>query len=816
MPILADARHALRLLTQAPQFTIAAVVSVGLGIAATTTIYSIADALMRPAAGVREAARVVDVGRANGGRGFDNMSHPAFEYLRTHTTTFEGLSAMELGGRPMSLTIGESSERVFGTVVSANFFDVVGARPSLGRFFRPDEDLVPGERPVVVLTHRFWTRRLGADPTVLDRPLRINNREFAVVGVAERGFEGTSLAGTDLWLPVAMVAVAHGLETSNLLTEPRAVWHLGIGRLRAGVSSTQALAELNTLMDQYKRATPAANQRHTVAMARTSRVPAPMRTPFLVFIGALFSLALAFAAIACSNVAGLLLARAASRRREMATRLAMGASRGRLVAQLLTETAVLFAGAGLLALPLTLGGIRLLETFLPAALPVAISLPLTVNARVVAFAVGLSLVTAIFFGLAPARHALAVDLAPLLHGQHATADRRRRRARHVLVAAQVALSIMLVVTAGLFVRTLQQAARVDPGFSTTDVVLATVDVALSGYHGPAAADLASRVQARLAGLPGVESVAASRMIPLQGSGFGLGGVRVPGYRSAAGDELVDADWNVVSPEYFQTIQMRVVDGRVFLANDDAAAARVAIVNETFARQAWPGRQAVGQRVFHVDDGAEVPMEVVGVAADAKYRYISDAPAPFVFVPLAQHPVGDLTFFLKHQPGRAPGPEVRRAIAQIDPSVPLLFLQSFDDAAGLGLLPQRLTAWIAGTVGLAGAALAAFGLYGLTAYLVTQRTREIAIRLALGASTADVRSLVLRDVTWLAAAGGVAGMALAVGVARLLGGLLVGVAVVDATSYLGAGLLFGATLGVAAWMPARRATRTNAAEALRAE
>jgi predicted permease len=613
-----------------------------------------------------------------------------------------------------------------------------------------------------------------------------------------------------------MAALAHGLETSDLLTSPRGVWHLAIGRLREDVSESQAFAELNALMAQYRQATPEANQQHTIALARSSRVPPPMRTPIFVFVAALLTLALAFTAIACSNVAGLLLARAAARRREMATRLAMGASRSRLLIQMLTETALLFLAAALVAVPLTLGGIRALETFLPGALPIAITLDLTLNVRVLAFALGLALVTSVLFGLAPARYALAIDLAPLLHGATATADRRRRRARHALVAAQVALSLMLVVTAGLFVRSLQEAGRVDPGFSTADIALANVDVSLSGYHGAAAVDLITRLQSRLTGLPGVESVAVSRMVPLQGSGFGMGAIRVPGYRSPQGDERMDADWNVVSPEYFGTIGMRLVEGRPFRAADDAAASRVVIVNEAFARAAWPGGQAVGRRVVHEDDDGEVPMEVVGVAADAKYRYLTDAPEPFIFVPLAQHPLGDVTFFMKHQPGRAPGADVRTAIAQVDPSVPLLFLQSFDDATGLGLLPQRLTAWIAGVVGIAGAGLAAFGLYGLMAYLVTQRAREIAIRVALGASSADIRSLVLRDATWLAGAGAVTGLALAFGIGTALEALLVGVAVVDATSYTGAVLLFTATLGMAAWIPARRATRTDAAAALRAE
>lgn len=815
MHTMGDLRQALRLLGRSRLFTLTAVASLALGLAATSAVYSVADALLAPQPGVRDASRVVDIGRGDRGSGFDNMSHPAFEYLRTHATSLTAMAAVEFGGRPMSLTVAGASERVFGTLVSARFFEVLGTRAALGRFFRPDEDLVPGERPVVVLTHRFWTRRLGADPHVLDRPLRLNNREFAVIGVAEPGFEGVSLAGTDVWLPMAMVAAARGVGDASLLTSPRAVWHVGVGRLAPGVSRAQAQAELNTLMAQFTAATPEANPRHTVALLPTSRVPGPMRTPFLAFIGALFVLAGALLAIACSNVAGMLLARASTRRREMATRLAIGASRRRLVLQLLTETAVLFAAAALVAVPLTFAAVRLLQASLPT-LPVLLNLDVTVNGRVVTFSLLLSLTAAAGFGLAPARHALGGSLAPLLHGHAATADRRRLWLRHGLVVAQVALSLMLVVTAGLFIRSLQQAARVDPGFVTADVALANVDVALSGYRGAAAAALVQRVEARLRGLDGAVTVAAARMIPLQGSGFGLGRIRVPGLNGPSQD-VVDADWNVITPDYFTALGMRLVAGRAFRDSDRAGAALVAIVNESFAREAWPGRPAVGQRFLHQDrDDHETAVEVVGVAADAKYRYLTDTAAPFVYVPMAQQPVGDVTFFVRHAPGRSPAAALRAALAQVEPAVPVMFVQPLDEAVALGLLPQRVTAWLAAVTGTAGVLLAALGLYGLMAFVVAQRTREIAIRMALGATLGDVRRLVGGTALRLTVAGAVLGALLAAAVATVLRGLLVGVGRADPVAYGAAVLLVAVVLAVATWVPARRAAATDPAAALRAE
>lgn len=817
MAILADARYALRSFARSPVFTVTAILSLALGIGASSTIFSLTDALvLAPGAGVRAPGEVVDIGRSTAGSGFDNMSHPAFKYLRDHADTLEGMAALDFSGGPMSLSDGRSSERVFARMVSHDYFALLGTRPALGRFFLPEEDRVAGERPVAVLTHDFWMQRFGGDPGVLQEPLRLNNREFTVVGVAEPGFQGTSLVGTDLWVPTAMVAVVRGRETASDLDNPRSVWHVAVGRMKPGVTRAQAAAELNTLMAAYKKTEPQANPRHGVAIEPMSRIPGPVRLPFLAFIGLLFALTGALLAIACSNVAGLLLARATARRREMATRLALGASRSRLVVQLLTETVMLFVAAGAAGLLATSWLVRLLAGFLPA-LPVPIALELGVNLRVTLFAMGLALLTAIVFGLAPARHAMGGDLNRALHDAHATADRRRLRLRHTLVVAQVALSLMLVVTTFLFLRTLQNAAHTDPGFDTANIELASLDVALSGYRGQQAVALVERFRERIAAISGVTSVATARIVPLQGSSFGLGRVRIPGHEGTEGDEGLDADWNIVSPGYFSTLRMRIVEGRGFGATDRDGAPMVAVVNQTFAKRAWPGRPAVGQRFMQeVNDGEARPVEVVGVVADAKYRYINDVATPFVFVPMAQQPASEVTLFVRHAEGRSVAREIRAAVAQVEPGVPVLFVQPFEEAAALGLLPQRLAAWIAGGVGTVGVLLAALGLYGLMAFLVAQRAREIAIRMALGASSPEMCSMVLKQAARLGLFGGALGLALAGTAGLLMRSLLVGVPPLDPVSMTGSVLLFAMVLAAASWIPARRAAATDPAASLRAE
>jgi len=818
--LLPDIRYALRLLKRSPLFAVTSVVSLSLGLAATTVIFNMTDAmLLRTSPGVRDAERLVDIGRSTNGSGFDNMSYPTFKYLRDHAQSFEGMSATTFDPSPMSLGVSGGSERIFGHLVSHSFFDVLKVQPAAGRFFRADEDQVADSRPVVVLSYRLWQERFGGDRTLVGRTLRLNNRDCVVVGVAERGFDGATMLGADVWMPMAMVGTARGGLGATLLASPRAVWHTAIGRLKPGVTPAQAQAELETLLTAFKTATPEVPQRYGITVAPSGRLPAVVRTPFLVFFGVLFVLTSGLLAIACSNVAGMLLARATARRREIATRLAIGASRGQLIAQLITETLVLFVVAAVVAVPMTVWLSGLLQSFLPA-LPLPVAMDWTVGVRAMSFAFGLALLAGLLFGLAPARHAMNANLSAALHGQASTATRERLRLRHTLVVAQVALSLTMVVTAGLFVRTLLAAAHISPGFRIANIDVVSVDTTLAGAEGQKGVALVARVVEALRTVPGVERVGHSRMVPLQGGGMGLGGVRIPGLAEDALNRLNNSDWDVVSPDFFEVLEIPVVSGRAFTADDRDGRPLVTVVNETFARLAWPGETAVGKRFWQTDGAADQgrPLEVVGVVRDAKYRSIAEAPVPYIYVPYAQQPQSQVSLYLTHGDSVALGPAVRKAIASVDSGLPVVLHQSMEEATTISLLPQRIAAWVAGAVGTIGLFLAALGLYGLTAFVVAQRTREIAIRMAMGATNGQVQSMVLRQAARLGLIGGAIGLALAAGLGQVVQSLslLVNVTSVDPLTFAGVVLLMGAVLLIASLSPARRAARTDPATALRSE
>ncbi|MGE3190091.1 MAG: ABC transporter permease [Vicinamibacterales bacterium] len=821
MPILADLRHALRLLRRSPLFTVTSVLSIAIGVGATAAIFSLADGLLfKTPAGVVGGPSLVEIGRTNegGSGGLDNFSYPVFSDLREGSRLVASMAAVRFDPVPVSFEDDGQTERVFTALVSGSYFDVLGTHPAAGRFFRPDEDEVPGARPVVVLSHAFWQRRFGGDPGVVGRTMRLNRERYTVIGVAEAGFTGHTFLAADMWAPMAMEAAVRGEPDSTLLTSERSVFMTAIGRLKPGVTIEQAQAEMTALMTGIKERRAGVPRHHLIRVDTAGRVPAPLRLPFSAFIGLLFALTAAVLAIACSNVAGMQLARSMSRRREIATRLAVGAGRGRLLVQLLVETVVLFAAAGVAGVGVAAGMVRLLAAFIPS-LPVAVSLDLAVDGRVVLFALGLSLLTGIVFGLAPARQALRVDLAQSLHGHGSTADRKRLALRNLLVVAQVALSLLLLVTTGLFIRALQGAAAVDSGYEMTGVDIVSLDTRLAGARDQEAVALTGRILERIRGLQGVTAAATGRQIPMQGSVMGLGGLRIPGVPAEGGSPWHDADWDVVSDGYFEAVGMRMVDGRAFTAADRDGAPLVAVVNQTFARQFWGEAPAVGRVVYQEERAGDEqgrPIEIVGVVRDAKSRTLWDGPRPGIYVPMAQQPQSTVELFVRHAPGRAIAADARAIVADEGQGLPVLNVQSMEDAAGLGLLPQRLAAWIAGGVGSVGLLLAGLGLYGLMAFSVASRTREIAVRIALGASRDTVLGMVLRQAATLAIAGAGAGLALATGVGIVAQSLLLGVAPVDPLSFGSAAALMSAVLLLASWLPARRAAGTDPAAALRSE
>ena len=812
-----DARHAVRLYVRSPLFTLTATVSLAIGLAGATTIFSIADAMvLGTSAAVRGADRVVDISRTTSGLGSGPMSYPVLQHLRAHTRTLESLSATTQSPVPLSWQHGATSERVFGRTVSANFFDVLQTRPVLGRFFRASEDAVPEAVPVAVVSHRFWRERLGSDPGVLGRPLRLNRVDFTVIGVAEAAFDTATFIGTDLWVPTAMAGTARGESRAGerLLRDAGTPWLLAVGRLRPGVSREVAQAELAALLEAFKRATPAVPASHGLTVRPAARLPVRLRGPVALFAALCFVLTGGLLAIACSNVGGLLLARAAGRRHEMATRLAVGASRTQLLGQMLVETLLLFAAAGLVAIPLTIWMVHAAPSIMPP-LPIPIAIDVPITWRSLLFAAGVTFVAGLVFGLAPARHAWRTDLSQMLHSRASTAGPDRLRLRQLLVVSQVALSLTLLITAGLLGRTLLAASHVDTGFRTADVDVLTIETTLAGVSGADAAPLVDRLVDRLRRVGGVESVGVARSIPLQSGGFSLGSLQVPG----AGATGLAVDWDVVSPDYFRTIDLLLVSGRSFTTADRAGRGRVAIVNETLARTAWPGGIVLGQRIRVMREGpAAEPLEVVGIAKDAPYRSLGEPARPLLYVAYAQQPQAQVEIFVKHAPGRRLAGDLRAAIGDAAPGLPVVALQAFDEAALITMLPQRAAAWLAGCVGVLSVFLAILGLYGLVSFLVAQRTREIAIRIALGATQHDIGAMVLGQAARLGIAGALVGTALALGVGQLIArlSLLIGVEPTDPATFLGLGLALVSVLVAASAMPARRATRTDPATALRTQ
>lgn len=818
-----DLRHAVRALSRSPVFVVTAVLSIAVGVAAAATIFSVADALfLRPPPGVRDPGPLVDVGRSTRGSGYGPMSYPVFQHLRDHARTLDGLAATTMDPTPLSLRDGTSTSRVFGTTVSAAFFDVLGVRPVLGRFFRPDEDDVADASPVAVVTYQFWSDRLGADPAVVGRTVHLNRTPFTIIGVAEPGFSGSTLLATDLWIPIGMAGIARGEPGASLLANARTTWVVAIGRLAAGVGEAQTEAEVNTLLTTFRATTPDVPAEHGVTVTAAGRVPPSVRSRFASFIGLLLAFAGALLAIACSNVAGMQLARATTRHREVATRLALGASRWRIVQLMLVETALICGTAAVVAVPLTVGLLAGFAALLPA-FPVPVQLDLVVSYRAMVAGGVVALATSLFFGLAPTRHTLRLDFSPMLHGRSSTDGGRRLRLRHALLVGQVALALVLITTAGLFARALQRAATIDTGFDARDVSIVTLDLAAAGMADDRISQTAEAVVDRLTLIGGVQAAGYARMVPLFSGSLALGGIRLPGRAEADHATLERTNWDAVSPNYFTTLRLPITLGRPFTSEDRQGSQAVAIVNETFARLAWPGQSAVGQQFWQTRSQGETPepdqlLQVVGVARDAKSQTIDEGARPFVYVPFFQHPQTKVEVFLRHVPDGAIERDIRPAIGAVAPDVPVVSIHRFEESIAGGVFPQRLAAWTASVVGVTGILLAGLGLYGLVAFVAVQRTRELAIRLALGARRVQVAWLVAGQALAMTALGSTAGLLLAWMLGRVLQSsrLLLGVPAGDPLAFAGAAATLLLVVLVACYRPLRRAAATDPALTLRGE
>jgi len=802
-----DAAHGLRLLRRSPVFTATAALSLAIGIGANTAIFTVANALLvRPPAGIANPSELVVIGTARGDGGLNPLNHSVYLEIARRTTSLTSVFAEEMfphvmGTAPPGTGI---TEGVLGRFVTASFFSALGSLPFRGRVFHD------GDEAAAVLDYDYWKRRFSSDEAMVGRVLRINGRPVTIVGVAAPDFRGTGIQQCDVWL-----AIGPGDATSRIV--------MAGGRVRPDVSFDKAVAEIRSVgqaIDREPRASD--NQARPVNALPFSRAGGN-RNVVRGFAAALMALVSLVLAVACANVAGIMLTRATARGREIALRAALGAARGRLVRQLLTETMVLFVFSGLVGIGLARALTALATRMLPP-LATPIVVPLTVDWRVLLFAVSLSIGAAVVFGVLPALRGSKVDAGSSLKDGIRSSS-ARSRLRSAFVVGQIACSVLLVVLGASFVRVLRHAGAANPGFDARGVDIATLDVSVTGESKAGAPAFWRTIIDRVRQLPAVEAASLARVPPGGWEGIGLGGV-APADRTGS-PEMFPAGWNIVDSGYFTTLRIPLVEGRDFASSDAEGTPPVVILSETLTRRFWPGQSAIGKAVRLPPAGAsdgrvqQRLATVIGVAADIRSSSLIDGLAePYVYLPLAQSQALDMTgqmSIVARRRGEASlAPMIATLVQDVDPRLVLARTESLADAIALGLTPQRLLATISSVLGLVALLLASMGIYGVTAYTVALRRREFAIRLALGAPRARVVQMVFREGTRLVAGGLAIGLALAVGVGQILSVLFYGLPATHVPTLVGTVALFLSIGALASVVPAGQAVRAGWRRALQQE
>ena len=810
----ADLRFASRILRKSPVFAIVSVLCISIGAGAVTTIFSAMNALvLRPLPGAADASRLVRLERKRpGGNDGVSASYVFYNRLRTRTRSLDGIAAWGHGSFAVRTPSDDGGE-VYGGFVTGNFFDVLGVRPALGRFFAADEDRVELERPVVVISERLWRARLHADQNAIGGTLLVNSHPYTIIGVAPAVFEGVDAPiATSIWIPLAMERQFRPRTTPLATsTEP---WLRLSGRLRAGVTTVAAHRELAALTQEFVNDEGATWKQYSdLQLSPLTGLPPDASGPLSIFLGLLLGAAGLVLLIASVNVASMLSARALARRREMAVRAALGASRGRLVRQLLTEILVLFllgAGGGI--------GLAVLATRALPHLDMPISVPIVLELspdwRVLSFALAVSLLTGLVFGLTPALQAADRDIAARVRDGSAGSGTRRGWASNALVGGQLALSLVLLVGAGLFVRALDRGNRIDPGFDARGVATAQFNTDSWAYDETRARAFYHDLRERVAALPGVTAVSYTEYLPLTTRSEGAM-VKVDGSVGPATDATngMYSGRLDVDAGYFDALRTTIVAGRAIDRTDDASAPKVAVVNETFVRRTWPGQSAVGRTVGYQGDR----VTVVGVARDAKYSTLTEPLRPFLYLPIAQHWSATQTLVVRASGDPlALAPDIARAVRAIDPTLPRPTVTTLGRENSVALIPQRVAALVSGTLGAVGLLLAAVGLYGVISHSSSRRRREIGIRLALGARRGDVLRMILREGMRVTAIGVAIGLVLSTAATRLLVRYLFGVSPLDALTFVGMSAMFVGIAALASYLPARRAASLSPMLTLRDE
>jgi predicted permease len=816
-----DLRYATRTLRKQPTPTLAAILTLALGIGANTAIFTVVNTTLLQRLPVPDRDRLVYVQREKNGGVFP---YPMYTALRDGAQAFEGVAAWS--GFVASLNAGDGADRTFGYLVTGNFFDVLGLAADRGRLLSPADDVTLAGHPVVVISRELWQTRLAGRPDIIGHEIRLNGNVFTIVGVTPAGFPGPRVGTVrHLYVPMMMQPI---LRPPSDRLQSTVSWLFLLGRLRPDRTTMQARAEIETLGTTHARAVNPSTtpERMPIVPIDEDNPESRQRMRAAGFL--LGAVVAAVLLIACANIASLLLAKATARRRELAVRLAIGASRARLVRQLLTESVLLSLVGGIMGLGLAWAVVQAFQASPPPAGALPVAIDLAIDRRVLLFSIVLSLITGLVFGVAPALRASRPGLVPALKAASSDNDGGRRYdLQKLLVVGEVALAVLLLIPAGLFVRSLQAAHALDPGFDAEKVVSARIDVNLLRYTNEQEREFYRALVERAERLPGVELAAVARLAIMTGEGRVMG-LMVEG-RQEYPDEFVFGQGagvvtrdptrinaNVVGPGFFRTLGISLVAGRDFDARDVEDRPPVAIINETAVRMHFEGGNALGARVSF--NGRQGPWrEIVGVVGDSSYAEIGEASLPVAYLPVGQNHESGMTLYVRASvPPASLIASLRREIQELEPNLPVAGIETMTKTIGTSLYAARMGAWLLAGFGGLALLLAAIGIYGVLSFSIARRTREMGIRLALGAAARRVFLSVIRDGMTLIGVGAVIGLLGGFAAARTLERFLYGVPTADPATFAGAASLLIAVALVACIAPARRAMRVNPIAALRSD